>query len=109
MYRFMRFPDGREKALTFSYDDGIKADIRLAGLFDSYGFKGTFNINSANIGAPNRLTKEEIQEHILDKGHEVAIHGQYHQAPGVTSVITGIQEFLNCRLALEKEFGAVMR
>ena len=25
----MRFPGGRKKALTFSYDDGVEQDIRL--------------------------------------------------------------------------------
>ena len=33
---FMRYPDGKAKAVTFSYDDGVKADIRLAGIFDKY-------------------------------------------------------------------------
>ena len=27
--RFMRFKDGREKALTLSYDDGVDQDKRL--------------------------------------------------------------------------------
>ena len=27
--KYMRFPDGRSKALTFSYDDGVRADLRL--------------------------------------------------------------------------------
>ena len=29
-YRFLRFPEGKFKAVTFSYDDGLHADIRLA-------------------------------------------------------------------------------
>lgn len=29
-YRFLRFPGGKVKAVTFSYDDGCRHDIRLA-------------------------------------------------------------------------------
>ncbi|MCA1075358.1 hypothetical protein K9O30_16845 [Clostridium bowmanii] len=40
------FPKGRKKVLTFSYDDGVCQDIRLVEIFNKYGLKGTFNINS---------------------------------------------------------------
>ena len=69
-YRFLRFPEGKFKAVTFSYDDGVKADIRLASIFNQCGLKGTFNINTCHFfkgDAPNRMTVDEIKEHI-DKG-----------------------------------------
>ena len=44
---FMRFPEGKYKALTFSYDDGVEQDARLIEIFRKYGLKGTFNLNSA--------------------------------------------------------------
>ena len=44
--KFMRFPEGRTKALTFSYDDGTVSDKRLIEIFDRYALKGTFNLNS---------------------------------------------------------------
>ena len=34
------------KALTFSYDDGNEADVRLVSLLNTYGMKCTFNLNS---------------------------------------------------------------
>ena len=40
---FLRYPDGKSKAVTFSYDDGHTSDKRLAEIFDKYGIKGTFN------------------------------------------------------------------
>ena len=43
---FMRFPGGRAKALTLSYDDGVVQDIRLIDIMRRHGLKGTFNINS---------------------------------------------------------------
>ena len=42
---FMRYPDGKAKAVTFSYDDGVPQDKRLAELFSKYNMKGTFNFN----------------------------------------------------------------
>ena len=111
-YRFLRFPEGKTKAVTFSYDDGVNQDLRLAEIFDSYGVKGTFNINSARIAeTPGQwtLTAAQIQENLLDKGHEVAVHGEWHKAPGIVRTIEGIQDVLNCRLGLEKMFGRIIR
>ena len=56
-YRFLRFPGGKDKAVTFSYDDGFRYDIRLAQTLDRYRIKGTFNLNSATLGRPQYLTK----------------------------------------------------
>lgn len=111
-YRFMRFPDNKPKAVTFSYDDGVRQDIRLCEIFNRHGLKGTFNINSAFIGQEigrSKLTADEIQKYILDAGHEVAVHGEYHRAPGKQRAIIGIQDVLNCRVALEQMFGRIIR
>lgn len=43
---FMRFPEGRKKAVTLSYDDGVEQDMRLVEVMEKYGLKGTFNLNS---------------------------------------------------------------
>ena len=42
----MRFPDGKAKALTLSYDDGVEQDEHLLEIVLKHGLKGTFNINS---------------------------------------------------------------
>ena len=44
------FPGGLNKAFTFSYADGVTQDERLIALFDRFGVKGTFNINSGLYG-----------------------------------------------------------
>ena len=36
--------DGKKKAITFSFDDGVTQDIRLVEIFNKYGLKCTFNI-----------------------------------------------------------------
>ena len=46
----MLFPEGKRKALTFSYDDGTIHDRRLAALLNEYGMKGTFNLNYGLLG-----------------------------------------------------------
>ena len=50
MIRLDLFKGGRKQALAFSYDDGRLADERLLEIFNRYGIKATFNLNSARIG-----------------------------------------------------------
>lgn len=111
-YRFLRFPDGRTKAVTLSYDDGCRADLRLSEIINRYGIKCTFNLNSGFLGKSSndsRLTKEEIAQHLLGTGHEIAVHGDLHRANGNLRPIDGIRDVLDCRLKLEKEFGIIIR
>lgn len=111
-YRFLRFPEGKTKAVTFSYDDGIRGDIRIAEKLNQYGMKCTFNINSGFIAKEQgngRLTKEEIQKYVLNAGHEVAVHGHEHRAPGKVRPIEVIADVLQCRTELENMFGRIIR
>lgn len=101
---FMRFPEGKAKALTFSYDDGVRQDARLSELFCRYGMKATFNFTS-NL----RFTDGEIEEYFLSKGHEIAIHGANHRANGNTRPIEGIRDVLDCRLTLEEKCKRIIR
>ena len=111
-YRFLRYPEGKIKAVTFSYDDGPNFDKRLAEIFDKYGMKATFNINSsriADVDGTGVLSANEIRKYILDKGHEVAVHGEKHVAPAAASPIDSIKEVLFGRLGLEKTFDMTVR
>ena len=108
-YIFLRFPGGKAKAVTLSYDDGFNADIRLSNILNNYEMKCTFNLCSNYIGKGSFLTKEEIQENLIGKGHEIAIHGANHRAPGSQKPIAGIRDVLDCRLELEKTFGLIVR
>lgn len=109
-YRFLRFPDGKAKAVTFSYDDGNLSDIKTAEILDKHGMKGTFNIIDQAIGAnAGLMTEEDIRTHILEKGHELACHGYRHIAPGKQRAIGGIKNILACRMGLEKRFGRLVR
>lgn len=105
---FMRYPNGKTKAVTFSYDDGAMQDKRLAHLFDQYGMKATFNFNCEYMRKIN-FTKEQIDEYFLSKGHEIAVHGANHRANGNIRVIEGIRDVLDCRLELEKKCNRIIR
>lgn len=76
------------KAVTFSYDDGVTQDKRLIELFDKYGLKATFNLNSELLGQPGELEREGVKishtknnpEELKDiyKNHEIAAHTLTH-------------------------------
>ena len=111
-YKFLRFPEGKLKALTLSYDDGVRADIRLAEIINAYGIKCTFNINSGNLPTsanPNKLSADEIREHLINTGHEVAVHGKHHMAPGIANSTLAIKDILDCRIEMENTFGMIVR
>ena len=75
---FLRYPQGKSKALTFSYDDGVIQDARLIDIFNKYGLKGTFNVNSNLFGRGDRLAAEEVKLLYLQNGQELACHGFNH-------------------------------
>ena len=105
---FMRYPGGKAKAVTFSYDDGVPQDKRLLELFNKYGLKATFNFNSVR-NSNFHYTDEEIEELFLSKGHEIAVHGALHRANGNLRAIEGIRDVLDCRLELEKRCNRIIR
>lgn len=80
--------DGKMKAVTFSYDDGVMQDIRFIELMNKYNLKGTFNLNSSLLGThgelnindekiPHNKVKPEDVKSIYE-GHEVAVHTLAH-------------------------------
>lgn len=108
-YQFLRFPEGKSKAVTFSYDDGIRQDIRFSELLNKYGIKCTFNLNSSSIRVKSGLTKDEVKQYILGNGHEIAIHGSNHRAEGTLRPVEGIRDVLDNRLELEETYGIIVR
>lgn len=70
------FPEGKHKVLTMSYDDGKCQDRRLVEIFNKYGIRGTFHLNSGLAGGENRIPMQEWKD--LYKGHEVSCHTVLH-------------------------------
>lgn len=118
-YVYMRFPNGKSRALTLSYDDCVESDIRLMEIMDRYGLKGTFNLNGG-LYAPEgktwpqghihrRMSKEMATEVFAKSGHEVAVHGYEHQSLAEIPAVLATADVLRDRLALEEQFGRVIR
>ncbi|MEE0967910.1 MAG: polysaccharide deacetylase family protein [Clostridia bacterium] len=108
-YNFLRYPKGKTKAVTLSYDDGSKSDARFAETINQYGLKCTFNLVGSLVDQEIGLTKEFIRTEILAKGHEIATHGYNHRALDRVRPIEGIRDTLDCRLTLEREFDIIIR
>ena len=111
---FMRFFDGKPKALTFSYDDGVTQDIRLMEIFTARGMKGTFNINSSSFGKAYNdlqhiLTAEQVASEYKKGGHEVACHGLTHDFLEKLTDDRALYEIFMDRCNLEKVTGGIVR
>lgn len=111
---FMRFPGGRSKALTLSYDDGVRQDKRLLEIMKKHGLKGTFNINSECFAPEGhttggRITRSEAVELYKNSGMEVAVHGAHHPFLEQLPENLCTWEILNDRKSLEEAFGGFVR
>lgn len=93
------YPQGRHKALTMSYDDGKRADERLVGLFNQYGIKGTFHLNSGLLDQPERIPADELVE--LYRGHEISVHTQTHPTLARCSMEQIVHEIVEDRKYFE--------
>ena len=88
--------NGKQKAVTFSYDDGVVQDLRLIELMNRYGLKCTFNLNSELLGKGGMLIRDgqRIMHYKMRpedvrgiyEGHEVAVHTLTHPN------LTGLEE-----------------
>ena len=80
--------NGKKKAITFSFDDGVFQDVRAIEILNRYGLKGTFNLNSGKWGAqaPYEANGKIVERTLLSPsevktryaGHEVAVHTVAH-------------------------------
>lgn len=113
--RVLRFPGGRKKAVTLSYDDCVMADETLIGKMEQYGMKGTFNlIPGWFVSEGTVYPKEEtyclvtetqamkIYNHPLV---EVANHGYRHKFMSSLSTAEMAEDMISCRRKMEELFG----
>lgn len=113
---YFLFPEGKRKAFTLSYDDGVTSDVGLVEMMRKYNVKGTFNINSGlwpKISEMNQkpwghLTREECVN-LYGDDMEVAVHGYSHpywnRRPSAQAMIDIIED----RRQLERAFGRIIR
>jgi peptidoglycan-N-acetylglucosamine deacetylase len=105
--RLNRFPEGRLKAVTLSFDDGRDDDRQLVKLMNDYSLRGTFHLNSGTLGKDSFITAEEARE--LYQGHEISAHTVSHPFLNQISVDRLIREIVEDRLALEHLAGCPVR
>lgn len=117
--RYLRFPGGRAKALTLSYDDCNNLDKKLIDLMAKAGIKGTFNI-SANWFRPDdmpldtsnpyqHMTAAESLEAYRSDVCEVAIHGYDHNQMTDMDSASVCAQIIDDRRSLEAMFDRQIR
>ena len=116
---FMRFPKGKKRALTLSYDDATDQDIRLIELMKKHGLKGTFNVNSGCYTEEGtvykegqyhrRMTKKQAIDLYKNSGMEIAVHGLTHPFLEQLPPSMCTYEIYQDRVNLEEEYGQIVR
>jgi len=107
---------GKKKAVTFSYDDGVTQDRRLVEIFNRYGLRATFNLNSELLGHSNELLREGVRvSHVKNNasdvraiydGHEVAAHTLTHPSlPKIVDDAEIVRQVEQDRLKLSELVG----
>lgn len=105
------FPEGKKKAFTMSYDDGVIQDKRLICIMNKYGIKGTFNLNSGFVGKKERvvidgydtdvskISEDEIS--YVYSGQEISCHGLTHMNLKNVNTLNIINEIIDDKKKLE--------
>ncbi len=116
---YMRFPEGKAKVLTLSYDDAVEQDRKLIEILDRYGIKASFHINSCCYAPKNnaypagqvhrRMTREQAIVLYQNSPHEVAAHTCSHEFLDGLPTIGMLHEIMTDRLNLEADFQRIVR
>ena len=101
------YPNGGNLAVTFSYDDGRDHDRRLIEIFNRYGMKATFHLNSGNLDKPGYIRCDEVST--LYKGHEIAAHTVTHPFMSNQPAEVNLPELTEDRRRLEELVGYPVR
>ena len=74
--------DGKHKCLTMSYDDGTVFAYRLVEIFNKYGIRGTFHLNSGFFKTRTEGTVKIDDAKKLYENHEISLHSYTHPTFG---------------------------
>ena len=115
----MLFPNGKSKALTLSYDDGVVQDRRLVALCERYGIQCTFNLGSGVLGfqgqmpgpkgKPTDISKILPEEISLYANQDIGGHGLYHSALDAVGTPLAVYEIIEDRRRLEQLSGRLVQ
>ena len=101
------FPGGKPYALTMSYDDGRIYDRELVSIFDRYGLRGSFHLNSGKLDTPGYLRADEVES--LFRNHEVSCHTENHPFLERLPRAEAVREITRDKAALESLSGRIVR
>lgn len=105
--RFNCWKDGKKRALTTSYDDGVFQDRRLVEIFNKYGIRASFHLNGGLLDMKGTVSAAEIET--LYAGHEVSAHSLTHPFLERVSAAEVVHEILEDRRILESACGCPVR
>ena len=110
---------GINKAITFSFDDGVMQDFKIIEILNKYNMKATFNLNSGRFGQSFPLVWDGVdveRKVVLPEmvkngyyGHEVAVHTVTHARLKSISEDEIVKEVLDDINNLEKLVGYEVR
>ena len=105
-----RWPGGVTHALTMSYDDGVKFDVRLSRIFDDHGIRGTFHLNSNyDMSGVDAWHMNAEETRALAKRHELSLHMHTHPFPTQIPLTHVADEVIENRRILEPLAGYPLR
>lgn len=117
--KYLRFPGGRKKVITLSYDDCVEEDETLIRLMEQYRMKGTFNLIPGWFAAEGTvypegedyrlITEKKAKELYNHPLVEVANHGNTHKYMNTLSTAEIAMDVLACRQKLESMYGCNVR
>ena len=117
---FLRFPGGKAKCLTLSYDDCVEQDAQLCDLMERYGIAGTFNINSGSyteeghVFEPDRIHRRMTRSaatalYSRSPLFEVATHSYTHPFLQNLAPIHMTYQIFTDRKDIEQQYGCICR
>lgn len=103
-------PQGMEqpRIVTTSWDDGDRADLRLAEMLRSRGIAGTFYVPTKPYGTRPALTHADLRA-LSSEGFEIGAHGVTHKLLWGLSEQELTEEIGPCKPALEDIVGKEVR
>lgn len=103
MQLYFTFPQWKQKAVSFSYDDATIHDRRLVEILNQHNLRGTFNISPGKLRNDDFVRPSELPS--LYKDHEIASHGYAHLHLNDLSPTDLHNELFDGRAALEDILG----
>src|SRR2546429_4538496 len=68
-----------QTVVSLTFDDGIQTQLGAASVLEAHGMRGTFYINSGNVGTKSFFMSWSQLDGLASVGHEIAGHTVDHK------------------------------